>query len=106
MRIFPCLALFLVFILTDTVVASEFEDRIKSFIERNREFKRISPNEFVSPNANWPAMYDKNADTNSFWKVDLFPGQPDLAFIVEANCSDKTWSVAAPDPQGTMRYII
>ena len=89
-----------------SVSASEFDERIQSFLEINREFRQISPNEFVSPNANFPAIYDKTSDVNSFWKIDLFPGQPDRAFIIETNCSDKTWSVAAPDPQGTMRYVI
>lgn len=85
---------------------TSFESRVADFLSRNREFVQISPNEFVSPNANFPAIYDKNSDVNSFWKIDLFPGQPDRAFIVETDCSDNTWSVAAPDPQGTMRYVI
>lgn len=87
-------------------IASAFDERVAAFMAANREFKRISPNEFVSPNASWPEIYDKNAEVNSFWKVDLIPGESDKTFIVDANCSDKTWSVAAPDRQGTMRYII
>ena len=100
------IALILIIFSTMTTNASEFDDRVRAFMEMNREFKQISKYEFVGPNANFPSIYDKNSDLNDFWKIDLFPGQPDQAFIVTPDCSDKTWSVSAPDSQGTMHYVI